>query len=546
AAGRLDAGVAAVALGLAGCTAHGPDDGGSGRTGTPSPATSSSAPAPDDAGTLGMLPSKADRAQAEAAVSTMTLSELAGQVLIAEYGGTSSRTAASLVRRLHLGGVIIMGDNVPMRGDKVDTRALRKSLHRIAEAARTGHRSWPAMIGVDQEGGEVERLGPPLTRYPHFMADGAANDPTLTTAASRAQGAELRRLGFTIDFAPDADVTMGARDPIINVRSAGGKPGRVGRIVSAAVTGFTRAGIVSTVKHFPGHGTVDTDSHKSLPVQSASKDELRRRDWKPFRAAVADGAPVVMVGHIAATALEPGVPASLSAPAYRTIRHDLHFTGVTMTDALNMGAITGEYTSSEAAVKAIKAGADVALMPADVTAAHSGLMRAVRGGSLSKKRLTDAAAHAAALMIRQQRAARQAAADDERPDAASAVRRLAQAAITQVKGSCRGTAVHGSMRIVGGSTSDRARLAAAARTAGIRVGSGPVVRLVTKMSTTSSGDVAVALDGPWQLPGSTAGRQYAAFGHTPATMTALVRVLTGRAKPHGTLPIAVKGMKTVC
>ena len=187
---------------------------------------------------------------------------------------------------------------------------------RLAQAAARRRQAWPGLIGVDQEGGIVARLGAPLTEWPTPMSYGAAGNVPLTKDAGRALAAELAPLGFTVDFAPDADVTIGPADPTIGARSI--PETRTSRAARVAFSqGMQEAGVLPAVKHFPGHGSVTVDSHQDLPVQPAAIAELEARDWKPFRAAIAAGAPMVMTGHIAVPALEPGVPASLSGADLR-------------------------------------------------------------------------------------------------------------------------------------------------------------------------------------------------------------------------------------
>ncbi|WP_268743660.1 glycoside hydrolase family 3 N-terminal domain-containing protein [Arthrobacter nitrophenolicus] len=204
------------------------------------------------------------------------------------------------------------------------------------------------MIGVDQEGGLVARLGPPLTEWPAPMSYGAAGSEGLTREAGQGLAGELAGLGFNVDFAPDTDVTMGPTDPTIGARSMSADPAAAAVHGTAFSQGMLAAGVLPAVKHFPGHGSVTADSHLSLPVQPAGLEELRARDWKPFQAAIAAGTPMVMTGHIAVPALEPGVPASLSAPTYAALR-GLGFEGVAVTDALNMGAVTKQYPGGKAA-----------------------------------------------------------------------------------------------------------------------------------------------------------------------------------------------------
>src|SRR5699024_6208685 len=135
-------------------------------------------------------------------------------------------------------------------------------------------------------------------------------------------------------------------------------------------------------KHFPGHGSVTVDSHVDVPVQKRDLDELRAKDFKPFEAAINDGAPVVMMGHIALEALDPGVPATLSPAAYELLRDELEFDGVIVTDAMNMNAITQGTKAGQETVTALAAGADLVLMPPDTKAAHTAVVEALKSEDL--------------------------------------------------------------------------------------------------------------------------------------------------------------------
>jgi beta-N-acetylhexosaminidase len=515
-------------------------------TGVPSstsPSTASASRTPEAvAKQLPWGPTEADIAAARGAVAAMPLEQVAGQVIVASYSGTNPSMAASLVRDLHLAGVILMGDNV------AGPEQVRSTAAAVQRAVADDGRSWPAVVTVDQEGGLVARVRAPAAEFPTFMTAGAAvagGDVAAVQDAAEASGAQLRSLGFTWVNAPDADVTIGPSDPTIGSRSASDDPKLVARTVTAAVEGYLSAGIVPVAKHYPGHGSVTTDSHVGLPVQKATIEQLRRRDLVPFTAAARAGVPAVMMSHVAVSALDPGVPSTLAAPAYRLLRQQTGFTGVVVTDALDMQAVTQKYGSGGAAVRALEAGADLLLMPADVRVAHAAVVDAVQDGQLDRERLDDAAARVVALMRHQ------AARDKDAVDAGSpgpgekASAALSAAGITVVSGTCSGPLVKGPVRVVGGTQADRDRFRAAARERGLSVSasSGEVVRLLPSATASGSGDVVVALDAPYGLGRSsgTAAR-IALYGRTPQAFVALVDVLMGKASAPGRLPVAVSGM----
>jgi beta-N-acetylhexosaminidase len=478
----------------------------------------------------GWGPTTDELRRARRLVARMPLPDLAGQVIVARYRGT--RSPVDLVNRLHLGGVIMMDGNI------AGSDAVRRSNRRLQRSVRDAGRGWPAFIGVDQEGGLVERVRGTATRFPSFMTAGAGGRARLTRAAAAASAGELRHLGFTTVFAPDADVTTGPSDPTIGSRSASSSPRRAARQVIAAFRGHATTGIVPVAKHFPGHGSVPADSHDALPVQRRSLRRLMESDLVPFRQAVDAGIPAVMSAHIDVRAVDPGVPASLSRPVVTgLLRQRLGFRGLVVTDALEMGAVADRFSSGQAAVRALRAGNDVLLMPADTAAARAGIVEAVRGGTLRRARLEEAAARQVALLLHQQ-----AVGDaGTRPPGSSraASYRFSREAVTVVSGPCRGRLVGRSVRVSGESEAAR-RLRVAARRAGLETGSGTSVALVGYRGSPATADVVVSTDTPYVLRRSV-GRtaRIALFGDTPGAMRALVDVLLGRRPAPGRLPVPV-------
>ncbi|NUT69860.1 glycoside hydrolase family 3 N-terminal domain-containing protein [Pseudarthrobacter sp. C4D7] len=470
----------------------------------------------------------------------MSPEQKAGQVLLPFFKGNQVEAQAALIQRLHLAGSIIMGDNVPRDPQGgVDVAAMGAVNQRLQQAVAADGRPWPGIMSVDQEGGAVARLGAPLTEWPTPMSYGAAGNLELTRSAGKGVAGELVPLGFDLDFAPDTDVTMGPADPTIGARSMSGDPAAAAAQGVAFSRGMLDAGVLPTVKHFPGHGSVSTDSHLSLPVQPASIDVLRGRDWKPFEAAIAAGLPMIMTGHIAVPALQPGVPASLSAQSYAALR-GLGFKGVAVTDALNMGAVDNQYPAGAAAVKALSAGADLLLMPADVEQAHAAIVQAAASGALPAARLDEAAQRVATMMVWHARTAPAAAAAGTPAGSGAALSaQVSASAVTIVSGPCSGPLVPGSVRVAGGGPGDRERFEAAAARAGLAVGSGPLVTLIGFGGKPVGGDIAVALDAPWPLQGSSAPVKVALYGRTDAAFDALAAVLAGKAPAPGKLPADV-------
>jgi beta-N-acetylhexosaminidase len=474
-------------------------------------------------------PSKGELARAAHIFSRLPDRQLVGQLFVAGYRGAEA--PVDLVRRYHLGGVITMPRNVvSVAGVAAANEELQTS----------SHRPWPLVISVDQEGGTVARLGAPLTEFPTYMSLGAADDPELAEQVAHASGVELRAAGFTMVFAPDADVTIGPKDPTIRSRSAGSRPDLVARTVSASLEGYQRSGIVAVAKHFPGHGSVTSNSHVELPHQDATLRKLRSRDLVPFERAVDSGVSAVMVGHISLDRVDRGVPADLSVPVTRLLTHGLGFHGVVTTDALNMAAVVKEYDPAEAAVAALRAGADLLLLPPNLPRSYEGVLGALRSGELSRARLESSAAKIGALMLHESR----------QPKPRKTVwgthsrlsRRESAAAITVAAGACSGPYAGDSVRIVGEDWLVQ-RFEEAAGFAGLATGSGPVVALMTSGAPRRRVDIGVSVASPYVLAAARgAGTRLAIFGWTREAMTALVRVLTGAADPHGRLPVDIPGL----
>lgn len=470
-----------------------------------------------------------EKRRARRAVERLSLAERAGQVIVASYDGTSA--PVDLVTREHFAGVIVFSDNIA----SVD--ALRRDLTSLQ---RADDRPWPLFTGVDQEGGIVARVGAPLTEWPTFMSYGASGRTDLARAAAQASGEELRAAGFTVVFAPDADVTSGPRDPTIGSRSAGSDPQVVADMAAAAVAGYRDADVLSVVKHFPGHGSVPADSHLELPVQPAPLPRLRERDLVPFRTVVDAGAPAVMVAHIDVRAVDPGQPSSVSREVVGgLLRGQLGFDGLVVTDSMQMAGLTDRYGTGEAAVRSLRAGADVLLMPADPVAAKRAIVDAVRDGRLPAERLVEAATRVVAQLLHT------GATPQPPPDVIGSHQGLSQrvsaAAITVTDGPCSGRLVGESVDVSGDPTAV-ARFEQAARAAGLGVGGGDSLALIGYGGGGASADVVVTTDTPYALGDSAAPVKIAAYGQTPGAMRALVEVLLGRADAPGRLPVPVDGV----
>ena len=272
-----------------------------------------------------------------------------------EYLGVAE--ASELFERFPVGSVVYFEHAGNLQHPEQVAR-LSNGIQRAALDAGTV----PVLISTDQEHGRIERLGPPATRFPGSMALGATRDAALAREAARVTGEELRAVGIVQDLAPVADVNSDPANPVIGLRSFGSRPALVADMTAAQVAGFEEdAGVASTVKHFPGHGDTDIDSHFGLPTIGHSRSTWWELDAPPFEAAVEAGVDVVMSAHVLVPSLDPsGRPATLSRPILTGIlRERMGFDGVIATDSLTMAAVRERFGDERVPVLALKAGADI-------------------------------------------------------------------------------------------------------------------------------------------------------------------------------------------
>ncbi|AEV88289.1 glycoside hydrolase [Actinoplanes sp. SE50] len=321
------------------------------------------------------------------------LRRLALRTLLAAFPGTSAPDWALDLLADGLAGHTLFGTNVGSSDELSQLTARLRS-------ARPD-----ALIAIDEEGGDVTRLGHRTgSPYPGNAALGAADDLDLTRQVYAAIGADLATAGVNLDLAPTVDVNSVAENPIIGTRSFGADPGLVARHTGAAIAGLQSAGVAACAKHFPGHGATVTDSHLDLPTVDVPLPVLRERDLPPFAAAVAAGARAVMSAHIRVPALTGDGPATFSRAALQgLLRDEYGFAGVIVTDALEMrGAAGAAGGIPQAAVAALAAGADLLCIGAEVDrelvlAVADEVAAAVGDGRLAVVRLEQAAARNADL-----------------------------------------------------------------------------------------------------------------------------------------------------
>lgn len=319
----------------------------------------------------------------DALLAKMTLEEKVGQLMMVGFAGKEVDPAITdLVRGYRVGGVCVFGRNV---GSAAQIGKLNDDVRALLSD------SVPPFIAVDQEGGNVVRIADGNLVLPGNMVLGAARQPELAYEAGRAQGEDLVRLGFNMNLAPVLDVNSNPQNPVIGLRAFSDDVALVSQLGAEFVRGQQDAQIISVAKHFPGHGAVDADSHKALPVVRAPLKEVRRQ-LQPFEAAMKAGLDGLMTAHIATPTLTgDDVPATLSKRVLGgVLREELRFDGLVITDELEMDAIDRHYGVGRAAVLAVNAGADMVLIPWRLEKKEEvwmALLDAARGGEISRARL---------------------------------------------------------------------------------------------------------------------------------------------------------------
>jgi beta-glucosidase-like glycosyl hydrolase len=356
-------------------------------------------------------PSAAAVKWANEQLARMSIEEKIGQLISVGINATFLNQDSDAFRALRhqvednkVGGIILF------RGPVYESVILVNRMQQLAK--------YPLLISSDLEAGAGMRFDDTVN-FPWNMAVGATGNPDYARRQGEITGREARALGIQHIFAPVVDVNNNAANPVINVRSYGEDPVEVGQFAAAFTEGAQRAGTIATAKHFPGHGDTAVDSHRGLPAINVTRARLNSVELVPFQAAVNAGIGSVMVGHIAlpqidSTAIRPlpketkskpldtdeggeiveeksTMPATMSPVMGSILRNDLKFPGLIVTDALSMSGLTIYFTQEEAAVRALEAGADQLLKPADGDAAFRGVLEAVKSGRLTEQRIEGSA-----------------------------------------------------------------------------------------------------------------------------------------------------------
>ena len=291
--------------------------------------------------------------------------------------GSSAKTAIEIYP---VGGVIYFGANIKNPTQCTDM------ISNLQSYSKT-----PLFIAVDEEGGSVARIGNNenmgTTQFPNMGSIESADE---AYNVGYTIGTEIKQFGFNLDFAPVADVDSNPDNTVIGNRAFSSDPNTAAEYVAAAVNGFNDAGMLCTLKHFPGHGDTDTDTHYGYAEVTKTLDELKECELLPFQSGVKAGADFVMLGHLAAPKITGNtIPASLSKPIIDLLQTEFGFKGLVITDAMRMDAIVDDYYSDEAAILAVQAGVDIILLPNNFKKASTGVINAVNDGTISEERINQ-------------------------------------------------------------------------------------------------------------------------------------------------------------
>jgi beta-N-acetylhexosaminidase len=334
---------------------------------------------------------------AQKSLKKMTLEQKIGQLFMvwshAQFLNVKGEEYVALrdtMRKYHLGGfgvTVEYEDGFLYKNEPLEAAMVTNQLQKDSE--------FPLIFAADFERGLGMRLNE-VTGFPHAMAFGAANNLDYARESGRITAMEARAIGIQWNWFPDTDVNSNPNNPVINTRSFGEDPTLVGQMAAAYIEGAHKYGMLTTAKHFPGHGDTDTDSHLAVPLVAGDKQHLDSIELPPFQAAIKAGVDAVMVAHVAVPALDsdPTHVASISPPIVTgLLKQQMGFSGLVVTDALVMEGLVklfpegGASASARAAVEALNAGSDVLLLPADLDAAYNGVLNAVRSGEIPESRI---------------------------------------------------------------------------------------------------------------------------------------------------------------
>lgn len=339
------------------------------------------------------------KTQTDAIVSQMTLEQKVGQLIhIGMSGKTASPQLKSDIEKYHVGGVILFEANL---GTEEEITALTNTAQGWAKESRP---AIPLLFSIDQEGGRVVRVKHGVEQLPGALAMGQAEQEALAEDAGFLTARGLVRLGIPFLLAPDVDVNNNPANPVINTRSYGADPAIVTRMALAYARGAIAGRAIPVLKHFPGHGNTNTDSHTALPTVRQSLEEMEKVELVPYRAGIQQQMPVIMSAHIVFPALDPSEPATLSPKILRDfLRGQMGYRGIVITDALEMKAVADRYPVPALAHKVFQAGVDIQLLTSSgerTRLLYESLLKGFQSGQLSTAELDESVKRQVGLKIR--------------------------------------------------------------------------------------------------------------------------------------------------
>lgn len=341
----------------------------------------------------------------EKIMKDMTLSDMIYQMMFVTPESLTNvstvvragETTKNALDKYPVGGIVYFSQNFENREQTVE---MIKKTQEYSEI--------PLFISVDEEGGRVSRLGSNAamgtTKQPPMEHIGATGDAKKALEVGETLGKELSELGFNVDFAPDADVIINENNTEIGDRSFGTDPKLVAEMVSNVVKGLEGNGVSATLKHFPGHGSTHVDSHTGYSASDRTIEQLRETEFLPFKAGIDAGADFIMISHITlVNATDEKLPSSISKEVITDMLiNELGYKGIVITDSFSMGAITKEYSISDAVTKAINAGVDMILMSSDLNGTHDALLKATENGEVSEERIKESVRKILTLKVEKQ------------------------------------------------------------------------------------------------------------------------------------------------
>lgn len=316
----------------------------------------------------------------------LTLEEKIGQMLFAGISdSTLTESDTKLIEQYKVGGLIFFKNNLHSPNQITTLLNDIKTMNRINK--------YPLFLGIDQEGGRISRLPKEITSIPSNFKIAKTNNVSFAYDIGTILGKELSAFGFNLNFAPVLDVNSNPNNPVIGDRSFSDNPKIVSTFGIETMNGLHSQNIISVIKHFPGHGDTDVDSHFALPTIAKTKEQLNELELMPFNAAIATKADMIMIAHILLPKIDTLYPASMSKPIITDLlREEMQFDGVVITDDLTMKAITNHYSIEEAAIQSVQAGADLLLIAHEtnnVELTFQALINAVENGELSEERINQ-------------------------------------------------------------------------------------------------------------------------------------------------------------